>query len=132
MDDLLDRLRDTRYTGQYGMRLEAAEEIERLRAIEKAARTYYHNYCQDEANEEGVCELSQQLDAIALRDALAVEQSANLDDVKDMKTWPDEIRRAHGIKVERAVAQPCPECGTDFDGREICPGCGLYNLSDKP
>ncbi len=40
-------------------------ELERLRAIEKAARTYYHNYCQDEANEEGICGLAQQLDAIA-------------------------------------------------------------------
>lgn len=54
---------------------EGAAEITRLRAIEKAARTYYHNYCQDEANEEGICDLAQQLDAIALRDALAVEQS---------------------------------------------------------
>ena len=51
-------------------------ELQRLRAIETAARTYYHNYCQDEANEEGVCGLAQQLDAIALRDALAVGQSS--------------------------------------------------------
>ncbi len=55
----------------------AADEIERLRAIEKAARTYYHNYCQDEANEEGICGLAQQLDAIALRDALAVDPSTS-------------------------------------------------------
>lgn len=32
MDDLLERLRDTRFIGQEAMRLSAADEIERLRA----------------------------------------------------------------------------------------------------
>lgn len=45
-------------------------KIERLKEIEEAARTYYMNYCQDEADEEGICGLKQQREAQALRDAL--------------------------------------------------------------
>lgn len=48
----------------------AEAEIERLRAIEKAARAYYLGYCQDEADEEGICDLEQQRAAQALRDAI--------------------------------------------------------------
>jgi hypothetical protein len=47
------------------------DEHRALRAIEKAARAYYLGYCQDEADEEGICDLRQQMAARDLRDALA-------------------------------------------------------------
>lgn len=53
----------------------AHAEVERLWAIERAARVYYDNYCQDEANEEGICSRAQQFDAIALRDVLLTTQA---------------------------------------------------------
>lgn len=57
-------------------------EVERLRAIESAARTYYREYCQDEAGDEpddngrGMwtgASAKQINDAAALRDALTKE-----------------------------------------------------------
>lgn len=44
--------------------------IDHLRAVERAAHAYYTGYCQDEADEEGICGLEQQTSARALRDAL--------------------------------------------------------------
>lgn len=57
-------------------------EVERLRAIEAAARTYYREYCQDEAGDELLNDgrgmwtgatAKQISDAAALRDALTKE-----------------------------------------------------------
>ena len=46
-------------------------EIERLREIEAAARTYYRRYCQDEATDREICISDMQHeDAQRLRDAL--------------------------------------------------------------
>lgn len=52
------------------IRREMQVEIALLRAVEKAARAYYTGYCQDEADEEGICGLEQQTAARELRDAL--------------------------------------------------------------
>ena len=69
--DIVKQLRDTRYPGQWEMRFEAADEIEWLRGIEKAARSYFDRYLQDEAEEEDVCfSPEKHVAARALRDAL--------------------------------------------------------------
>jgi hypothetical protein len=66
MTDIVERLR-----AGFFCREEAANEIERLLAIEKAARDYYLGYVQDEAAELAVCISEiQHEQAIALRDAL--------------------------------------------------------------
>lgn len=59
---------------------ECADEIERLRRVEAAARDYYMGYVQDEADDDGrevtgCCE-TQHLYAQALRDALSPNPSA--------------------------------------------------------
>jgi len=45
-----------------------------------------------------------------------------------MAPGPCNCRNSAGLTVKC----PCPECGTELDGKEICPGCGLYNLSAAP
>lgn len=52
--------------------MQAADEFVRLNRIEKAARTYYTRYAQDEASdvEDCVCGREQHEDAAELRDAL--------------------------------------------------------------
>ena len=50
---------------------DAADQIEQLLEVERAARRYYERYCQDEADgSEWVCGEEQRRDAQALRDAL--------------------------------------------------------------
>lgn len=82
---------------------EAAAEIRKMRAEIAAAATQNERLREALEAVDGEVVLTGHLKEI-VDEALGDEQT--LDDVKDMATWPEEIRKAHGInpKADHAAA----------------------------
>lgn len=101
--DLVDRLEGNYQFPAPPIHKEAAAEIRKMRAEIAAAATQNERLREALEAVDGEVVLTGHLKEI-VDEALGDEQT--LDDVKDMATWPEEIRKAHGInpKADHAAA----------------------------